>query len=84
MPMEAHDASNALLLHSDVHSLFDAGYLPVTPELRFEVSRSIREEFGNGLHYYALHGQETPKPDDPQLLPDRTALAWHNEQRFNG
>ncbi|MBR2655673.1 MAG: hypothetical protein IKD58_04140 [Loktanella sp.] len=24
------------------------------------------------------------KPDDPQLLPDRAALVWHNEQRFNG
>jgi len=80
----SHEASNGLLLRRDVHSLFDAGYVTVTPELRFEVSRRIREEFDNGKHYYALHGQEIAKPDDPRLLPDRAALAWHNAQRFNG
>ncbi|WP_296645161.1 HNH endonuclease, partial [Roseinatronobacter sp.] len=79
-----HEASNGLLLRRDVHSLFDSGYVTVTPELRFEVSRRIREEFDNGKHYYALHGQQITKPDDPKLLPDRAALAWHNEQRFNG
>lgn len=80
----SHEASNGLLLRRDVHSLFDTGYVTVTPELRFEVSRRIREEFDNGKHYYALHGQEIAKPDDQNLLPDRAALAWHNEQRFNG
>lgn len=80
----SHEASNGLLLRRDVHSLFDAGYVTVTPELRFEVSRRIREEFDNGKHYYALHGQEIAKPDDPKLMPERAALAWHNEQRFNG
>ena len=80
----SHEASNGLLLRRDVHSLFDAGYVTVTPELRFEVSRRIREEFDNGKHYYALHGQEIAKPDNPKQLPDRAALAWHNEQRFNG
>lgn len=80
----SHEASNGLLLRRDLHSLFDAGYVTVTPELRFEVSRRIREEFDNGKHYYALHGQGIAKPDDPKLLPDTEALAWHNEQRFNG
>jgi putative restriction endonuclease len=37
--------------------LFDAGYVTVTPELRFEVSRRIKEEFANGRHYYELHGK---------------------------
>jgi putative restriction endonuclease len=40
-----HDARNGLLLRRDIHSLFDAGYVTVTPDLRFEVSRRIREEF---------------------------------------
>ena len=38
----AHEARNGLLLRRDIHSLFDAGYVTVTPELRFEVSRHIR------------------------------------------
>jgi len=79
-----HEASNGLLLRRDVHSLFDAGYVTVTPELRFEVSHRIRDEFDKGKHYYALHGHQIAKPDDPRLLPDHAALAWHNEYRYNG
>lgn len=79
-----HEASNGLLLRRDIHSLFDAGYVTVTPELRFEVSKRIREEFENGRHYYALHGQEIDKPANPAHLPDGDALAWHNRFRFNG
>ena len=40
----AHDITNGLLLRSDLHTLFDRGYLTVTPEYRLEVSRRIREE----------------------------------------
>jgi putative restriction endonuclease len=79
-----HEASNGLLLRRDLHSLFDAGYVTITPELRFEVSRRIREEFDNGKHYYALHGQKVAEPEDPTALPDRSALIWHNQYRFNG
>jgi len=34
-----HEACNGLLLRRDIHSLFDAGYVTVTPDYRFEVSR---------------------------------------------
>ena len=51
-----HDPRNGLLLRSDLHTLLDRGYVTVTPELRFEVSGRIREEFENGRDYYALHG----------------------------
>ena len=78
----SHDASNGLLLRRDLHSLFDAGYVTVTPERRFEVSRRIREEFHNGRHYYALHGQEISVPDLAERHPERGALAWHNEHIF--
>jgi putative restriction endonuclease len=79
-----HEAKNGLLLRRDIHSLFDAGYVTVTPELRFEVSRRIREEFENGKHYYALHGQEVRTPADLGQRPDRSALTWHNENSFRG
>ena len=58
-----HDVSNGLLLRRDLHSLFDRGYVTVTPELRFEVSRRIKEEFENGRTYYALHGGQVHIPD---------------------
>lgn len=79
-----HEARNGLLLRRDIHSLFDAGYVTVTPELNFEVSPRIREEFENGRHYYALHGQRIVTPKDAKAQPDPEALTWHNEHRFNG
>ena len=79
-----HEARNGLLLRRDIHSLFDAGYVTVTPDRHFEVSRRIKEEFDNGRHYYALHGQEISVPDAVIQGPDPAALAWHNENCFRG
>ncbi len=79
-----HEARNGLLLRSDIRQLFGAGYVTVTPELRFEVSLRIREEFENGRDYYSLHGQSITVPDKPSLRPDPNALAWHNERCFRG
>ena len=70
-----HEAPNGLLLRRDIHSLFDTGYVTVTPDLHFEVSRRIREEFDNGRHYYALHGQRITVPDLASQRPDSGALA---------
>ena len=79
-----HEARNGILLRRDIHSLFDAGYVTVTPDLNFEVSRRIREEFDNGKHYYALHGLRIAVPERQDERPDPGALAWHNEHCFRG
>lgn len=79
-----HAARNGLLLRRDLHSLFDAGYVTVTPTLHFEVSRRIKEEFDNGRHYYALHGQPIALPKEAAQRPDPEALRWHNEQCYRG
>jgi putative restriction endonuclease len=79
-----HEPQNGLLLRRDIHSLFDAGYVTVTPAHHFEVSRRIREEFGNGKDYYALHGQRISAPKDIRQRPNSDALTWHNEHRFRG
>jgi putative restriction endonuclease len=79
-----HEARNGLLLRRDIHSLFDAGYVTVTPELHFEVSRRIKEEFENGRHYYELHGKPIRPPDDALRRPDPEALRWHNEHAYRG
>ena len=77
-----HEASNGILLRRDIHSLFDAGYVTVTPEMNFEVSPRIREEYENGRDYYALHGRRLSVPEKPTLQPSKSALQWHNEERF--
>lgn len=80
-----HCVSNGLLLRSDLHTLFDRGYLTVTDELRVEVSPRIREEFQNGREYYKHHGEALVHlPQDPHERPAREFLRWHNENRFLG
>jgi putative restriction endonuclease len=79
-----HVAHNGLLLRRDLHSLFDSGYVTITPDLKFEVSRKIKEEFNNGKHYYALHGEKIVVPANVSLRPDPGALQWHNEHRYQG
>jgi putative restriction endonuclease len=75
--------SNGILLRSDLHKLFDLGYLTVTPDLRLEVSSRLREDWQNGREYYAHHGRELSyRPTDATLLPGRQFLLWHNENVF--
>ena len=76
------EPSNGLLLRSDLHDLFDAGYATVTKDMRFEVSRRIKEEYRNGRHYLELHGRSVRRPDRPAWRPDPAALEWHNERCF--
>ena len=78
-----HDERNGLLLRGDVHTLFDRGYVTVTPEHKFVASRRIREEFENGRHYYDLEGK-IEVPSSVLQQPDPALLAWHNENRFLG
>ena len=49
-----HAISNGIFLRSDIHTLFDRGYITITNEYRVEVSRRIRDEFSNGRDYYQL------------------------------
>ena len=80
-----HDVSNGLLLRSDLHTLFDKGYVTVTNNFRIEVSSRIREEFSNGRDYYALHGRElNVLPVDHAHRPCINFLEWHQNNCFLG
>ncbi|GAB4159074.1 MAG: hypothetical protein Fur0037_26400 [Planctomycetota bacterium] len=77
-----HRVDNGLLLRSDLHRLFDRGYITVTRQLRVEVSARLRADFENGRTYYPLHGQRLRAPKDPADAPDPECLAWHNENVY--
>lgn len=80
-----HLISNGLLLRSDLHILFDEGYITVTEDLRVEVSRRIKEEFENGKEYYQYLGKPLFKiPGEDYERPSREFLRWHNTKRFVG
>ncbi len=79
-----HSVRNGLLLRSDIHRLFDRGYVTVAPDLHFEVSRRLKEEFENGRTYYPLHGTAIRVPRAAIERPARELLAWHNEEVYRG
>lgn len=79
-----HRLDNGLLLHSDVHRLFDAGYVTVTPEHRFRVNQRLKTEFDNGEPYFPFDGSELWLPPDPQERPSRESPEWHGDEVFHG
>jgi putative restriction endonuclease len=80
--VQEHSLTNGILFRADIHKLFDAGYVTVTPDYHFEVSRRIKEEFENGRDYYALHGSLIRLPKKAADTHAAEALFWHNEQRY--
>lgn len=80
-----HDVKNGLLLRRDFHTLFDRGYLTINKDFIVEVSRRIKEDYGNGREYYAHHGTKLIiLPERKEQLPDRRYLEWHNENVYLG
>jgi putative restriction endonuclease len=79
-----HALNNGLLFRADIHKLFDSGYVTVTPDYRFNVSRRIKEEFENGRDYYRRDGSPIRLPARTNDYPLAEALRWHNEERYLG
>lgn len=77
-----HQVQNGLLLRSDIHRLFDAGYVTVTPDYRFRVSKLLKEEFDNGEPYYPFADREIWLPRPPEDRPEREYLEWHADSVF--
>lgn len=77
--------SNGMLLRSDIHKLYDNGYLTVTADYKIEVSSRIKAEFENGREYYRFHGknlQFLPVKDIEK--PNSQYIDWHNQNIYKG
>jgi len=77
-----HEVWNGLLLRSDIHRLYDKGYVGVTPEHAFVVSRRLKDDFENGRSYYPLHGRRIRLPEDSADHPSVAQLEWHLAEVF--
>ncbi len=77
-----HRIDNGLLLRSDVHTLFDRGYLSIDPQYRLMVSTRLRYEFGNGEEFYSRQGTVIALPHRRADLPNKEFLAWHTDTVF--
>jgi putative restriction endonuclease len=72
-----HRLDNGMLLRSDVHTLFDRGYVGVDPSFHLVVSPRLRRDFGNGDQFYAKAGQLIDLPQRTAGRPKREFLEWH-------
>jgi putative restriction endonuclease len=78
-----HSISNGVFLRSDLHTLFDRGYITITNDYRVAVSRRIRDEFSNGREYYALEGKQLQvTPQSAADRPSKEFLEWHQNNCF--
>ncbi len=77
-----HRIDNGLLLRSDVHTMFDRGYLGVDEEYRLMVSPRLRSEFGNGDEFYSKEGQIITLPTATRNRPSTEFLSWHLQKVF--
>lgn len=78
-----HLLQNGLLLRSDLHRLFDDGYVTLSEDMRVVVSKRIRENLENGKEYYKYDGKRVENlPDSPAERPSPDLLKWHRENRF--
>jgi len=79
-----HSLKNGLLLRSDIHTLFDLGYVTISSHLRFRVSRRLKADFDNGEHYYQLNDSVIWVPSDTERRPNSELLEWHADTKFLG
>ena len=73
---------NGLLLRSDVHTMFDRGYLGISPNFQLHVSSKLREEFGNGDEFYERAGTTIALPQSKSDRPNSDFLTWHMDTVF--
>ena len=60
------------------------GYVGVSPDHRFIVSKRLKGDFSNGHSYDPFNGQEIRKPLQPEDLPSPKWLEWHLAEKFRG
>jgi putative restriction endonuclease len=77
-----HRLDNGLLLRSDVHTLFDAGYLGIDERYRLHVSRRLRDDWSNGQEFYDRSGSTIALPDKRVDRPAREFITWHMDTKF--
>jgi putative restriction endonuclease len=79
-----HRVDNGLLFRSDIHRLFDTGYVTVTPDYKFRASHRLKDEFNNGGEYLRLSGQSIWLPKASDARPNCEFLQWHSDMVFRG
>ena len=57
--------------------------MTINEDLQIEVSKRIKEDYGNGREYYAFHGKKLAEvPEQLNERPSSQFLIWHNENVY--
>ena len=81
----SNHVQNGILLTEDFHTLFDRGYVTITPEYTVRVSSKIRDRWSNGRRYYDYDGRRLIQlPKDALNRPSPEALEWHLGHLYKG
>lgn len=75
-----HRLDNGLLLRADLHRLFDAGYITVSPDFTVHVSPRLHADAAE--EYTALEGTKVRLPKRKVDRPAADALRYHAETVF--
>ena len=70
-----HVPSNGIVLRTDIHRLFDLGYVTVGTKGHFEVSSRLKADFDNGRHYYNRYFSSATQVEGGAALCSRADLA---------
>jgi len=74
----SNHVQNGLILTKEFHTLFDMGYVGVTPDYRVRVSPILHDRWKNGHRYYAYEDKPLlVLPSREAEQPSRAALDWH-------
>lgn len=79
-----HRVVNGMALRSDMHTLYDRGYVGIDPDYKLRVSPWLAEHFGNGAELYSREsrGEVIALPSVVDERPGREALEWHMDRVF--
>ena len=79
-----HRIDNGVLFRSDIHRLFDSGYVTVMPDYKFRASQKLKDDFHNGEEYFRMNGNTIWLPKNVDSKPNREFLEWHSDTVFRG
>ncbi|WP_106584684.1 HNH endonuclease [Murinocardiopsis flavida] len=77
-----HRLDNGILFRSDVHTLFDRGYLGIDADYRVVVSGRLSTEFGESAEFEELNGKPIGLPERRVDRPGHDFLDWHRAHVF--
>ncbi len=77
-----HRVDNGILMRTDIHRLYDRGYVTITPDHSFQVSRRLKDDFDNGEPYYSIQGKQIWVPRSHSNRPHGELLEWHADTVF--